>query len=444
MITTLGNTFSEEKNMFDVIVVGGGVGGLATGALLSKRGFKTLLLEQSAIPGGRANSIEHKKGYMVDWGIHLLRFGDKGAAANVFNTLGEKLEVVEPGEGKLFREGQWLELPTKTDVLRRTSLLKDEDKKLIGGLLAKIIGTPPHKLLDVSVAEWLESAGGSERVNWIMKLISKLCITTHAPEELSCGEVFTVISGALKAGKSVGYPRGGWRTIIEKLSSIICEEGGEVRTKSKVDKIIIDESQRVRGVIAEGQKIEASNVVYTAPCQYLPTLVEEAAVGRAFLERARTMIPNAGVTIDFGLRGRVSDLNGMVAVDDPFILAQFTSNIDPSVAPSGEQLATFLYVLPLQQIKNRSMVENAFETLEHFAFKMFPKIKGSTLWKRRITMDIVDGVLPTPLQSREKRIGLTGPAKGLYFAGDCYDGEGGGSDIAFHSAKRCSEIVEKG
>jgi phytoene desaturase len=410
--------------MYDVIIVGGGVGGLATGALLSKKGFKTLLLEQNGVLGGRANSIEYKKGYTVDWGIHLLRFGDKGAAAQVFSTLGEQLEVVEPGEGKLFHDGRWLELPTKTDVLRTTPLLNDDDKKLIGALLAKIIGTPPHKLLDVSVAEWLESAGGSERVSWIMKLISKLCITTHAPGELSCGEVFTVISGALKAGKSVGYPRGGWKTIIEKLSSLISGENGEVRTKSKVDKIIIDERKRVRGVIVEGKEIEASSVVYTCPCQHLPTLVGEGDVGRAFLERARTMIPTAGVSVDFGLRGEISDLNGMAAVDDPFMLAQFTSNREPSVAPSGEQLATFLHVLPLQQVKNRNAVEKAFETLESYAFKMFPKIKGSILWKRRIAMDIVDGVLPTPLQSREKRIGLTGPAKGLYFAGDCYDGEG--------------------
>jgi phytoene dehydrogenase-like protein len=433
----------RRKILFDVIIVGGGLGGLTVGALLSKKGFKTLLLEQSGILGGRANCIEYKKGYAVDWGIHLLRFGDKGAAAQVFNSLGERLEIVEPGDGKLFHDGQWFELPTKTDVLRRTPLLDEEDKKSIGGLLAKIIGTPPHKLLDVSIAEWLESSEGSERVSWIMRLISKLCITTHAPDELSCGEVFTVISGALKAGKSVGYPKGGWKTIIENLARIISGEDRCLRTKSKVDKIIVDEKKRARGVIVEGEKIDASAVVYSGPCQHLPNLVNEKDAGRVFLERARTMIPTSGVTIDFGLRGKASDFTGMVAVDDPFILAQFTSNIDPSVAPAGEQLATFLHVLPPQQIMNRSAVDKAFQLLESHAFKMFPNLKGSILWERRIAMDIVDGVLPTPLQSRDKRLGLTAPVKGLYFAGDCYDGEGGGSDIAFHSAKRCSEVIEK-
>lgn len=65
------------------------------------------------------------------------------------------------------------------------------------------------------------------------------------------------------------------------------------------------------------------------------------------------------------------------------------------------------------------------------------------MWKRKTEMDIVNGVLPTPLQSREKRIGFIGPVKGLYFAGDCYDGEGGGSDIAFRSARRCAKVIEK-
>ncbi len=53
----------------------------------------------------------------------------------------------------------------------------------------------------------------------------------------------------------------------------------------------------------------------------------------------------------------------------------------------------------------------------------------------------MSGGLPTLAQSRKNKIGVIGPVKGLYFAGDCYDGEGGRSDIAFHSAKRCAETI---
>ncbi|WXG43495.1 MAG: FAD-dependent oxidoreductase [Promethearchaeati archaeon SRVP18_Atabeyarchaeia-1] len=429
--------------MYDVIIVGGGMGGLATGALLSRKGFKVMLLEQNRMLGGRANSVEYKKGYTVDWGIHLLRFGSKGIAAQVFETLGEKLEILEMGEGKLFHNDQWLELPTKADVLTRTPLLDGEDKKSVGGLLTGILGTPPQKVLDLSIADWLSDVGGSERIKMVMQLISKLCITTHSAGELSSGEVFSVISGALKTGKSAGYPRGGWKTAIERLSSIIQNEGGIVREKAKVEKIVVDERKIVVGVLVGGERLQSSVVVYSAPCQQLHSLVSKSDFGEAFLERSTNMIPTAGISIDLGLRGCVSNENGMVVVNDPFILAQFTSNIDSTVAPSGEQLATFLHVMSPTEMRDRKRVEGAFEVLERYAFKMFPRLRGSIVWKRKTEMDIVNGVLPTPLQSREKRIGFIGPVKGLYFAGDCYDGEGGGSDIAFRSARRCAEVIEK-
>jgi hypothetical protein len=112
------------------------------------------------------------------------------------------------------------------------------------------------------------------------------------------------------------------------------------------------------------------------------------------------------------------------------------------VAPSGEQLVTFLHIMRPSETQDKKKVEQGYETLQSYAFKMFPRLKGSMIWERKVTMTVVDGVLPTTLQSREKRIGFTSPVKGLYFAGDCYDGEGGGSDIAFHSAKRCVELIE--
>ncbi len=357
--------------MYDVVVIGGGVGGLATGALLCKKGFKTLLLEQSTTLGGRANSIAYKSGYIVDWGIHLLRFGDRRVAEQVFKMLGDKLEVLEPGEEKLFHEGRRLELPTKADVLRRTPLLDNEDKKAAGILLAKIIGTPLEKVLDTSVAHWLKDVGGSVPLDGIMRLTSKLCITTHSPADLSAGEVFTVISGALRAGKSVGYPKGGWKTIIEKLLAIIAAQGGQVKTCTKAEKIVVDDNRRASAVIAEGARIEAENVVCAAPCQHLHNIVSEDDLGHEFLKSATFVTPTSRVAVDFGLLEKVSSLNGIVAVDDPFILGQFTSNIDSSVAPSGEQLATFLSVLPPEEVSNRNLVEHSFEILETLVLKMF-------------------------------------------------------------------------
>ena len=59
---------TTETN-YDVIIIGGGLGGLTTAAKLSKEGRKVLLLEQHYIPGGCATTFKRKE-YVVEVGLH--------------------------------------------------------------------------------------------------------------------------------------------------------------------------------------------------------------------------------------------------------------------------------------------------------------------------------------------------------------------------------------
>ena len=45
------------KNKYEVIVIGAGLGGLATSCLLAKRDVEVLLIEQHSIPGGACTSL---------------------------------------------------------------------------------------------------------------------------------------------------------------------------------------------------------------------------------------------------------------------------------------------------------------------------------------------------------------------------------------------------
>jgi all-trans-retinol 13,14-reductase len=54
---------------YDVIVVGGGLGGLTAGAKLAREGKKVLLIEQHTQPGGCATTF--KRGdYTLEVGLH--------------------------------------------------------------------------------------------------------------------------------------------------------------------------------------------------------------------------------------------------------------------------------------------------------------------------------------------------------------------------------------
>ena len=61
---------------YDAIVIGSGMGGLTTAALLSELGWKVCVLEQHYTAGGYTHSFE-RHGYEWDPGVHYI--GDVGA-----------------------------------------------------------------------------------------------------------------------------------------------------------------------------------------------------------------------------------------------------------------------------------------------------------------------------------------------------------------------------
>ena len=87
--------------MKKVVIVGGGLGGLTAGALLSKQGYEVTLLEQHNIIGGSATRFKRRGGFNVEVGLHEMNdpFTD-GPKKEIFKALGvyENIEFVQPKE----------------------------------------------------------------------------------------------------------------------------------------------------------------------------------------------------------------------------------------------------------------------------------------------------------------------------------------------------------
>ena len=82
----------ETMNQYDVIIIGGGIGGLATAALLADSGVNVMLLEQHTRPGGCAASF-NRGGYIFESGATVgCGFHDGGP----MHWLGERLGVQWP------------------------------------------------------------------------------------------------------------------------------------------------------------------------------------------------------------------------------------------------------------------------------------------------------------------------------------------------------------
>jgi len=80
-------------NAYDILVIGAGIGGLTTAALLARAGYSVLVLEGHIEPGGCASSFERKRPdgtrYIFDVGATLFAgFGPGGAHHWVGQRLG--------------------------------------------------------------------------------------------------------------------------------------------------------------------------------------------------------------------------------------------------------------------------------------------------------------------------------------------------------------------
>ena len=70
---------------YDAIIIGAGLSGLCSGALLARHGKEILLLDKRPYLGGRTGSIKYK-GHILDDGPHMP--DESGHLERVFATLG--------------------------------------------------------------------------------------------------------------------------------------------------------------------------------------------------------------------------------------------------------------------------------------------------------------------------------------------------------------------
>src|SRR5210317_1194269 len=129
---------------YDAVVIGSGIGGLTTAAMLSDLGWRVCVLEQHYTAGGYTHSYE-RNGYEWDVGVHYI--GDVGAetrSQKLFDYLsGGKLEwspmdeeydrfyigdkVYSARAGKqAFRDNLVRQFPEQVDAIDRYLVLHDK------------------------------------------------------------------------------------------------------------------------------------------------------------------------------------------------------------------------------------------------------------------------------------------------------------------------------
>lgn len=222
--------------MTEVVVLGGGLAGLAACHKLSLKGFRTLLLEKNEDLGGLASSYL-VDGYFVPKTYHHVMFGDK-FALNLIRDLGlgnalywRKLKV------GFYSHGEFYDFSSPYSILKFKPLSYMGRIKF-GLLVFKARCMMPWDNLDgVNVEDYVLSTVGEEAymlVDYIVR--AKFA---EPPANISAAWLMSRFGHESKSvSNKFGYLNDGINEIVDRLAKSCIKNQGIIKTGAEVTKIL--------------------------------------------------------------------------------------------------------------------------------------------------------------------------------------------------------------
>lgn len=369
--------------MQKAIVIGSGIGGLGTAALLAKKGYDVTVLEKNERIGGVANRFE-AEGFSFDMGPSWYLMPD--VFANFFELLGERVEdhlelkKLSPSY-RIFFQGQdrhfdffsdlERDLPTfeslepgcEPQLRKYLERSKFQYEVALGGFmyknydtvfdfLNKRVATEGRELeVFARMSDYVAKYFHTDEVQKIMEY--QLVFLGSSPYNTPA--LYNIMSH-IDFNMGVWYPQGGIHEIPKALQRIGEKHGARYFVNAPVERILTKRGPKVRGVrLEDGHVLEADIVVSNASIHHTETRLLPAPL-RTYSERywnSRTLAPSA-LILYLGIEGEIPTLthhNLLFSPDwvqnfaeifdeprwptDPSLYVCAPGKTDPHVAPQG-------------------------------------------------------------------------------------------------------------
>ncbi|MFC2126224.1 phytoene desaturase family protein [Bacteroidota bacterium] len=234
----------------DIIIIGGGLGGLTAGAKLAKEGKKVLLIEQHDRPGGCATTFK-RKSFTFEVGLHEMDGLDRrDMKTRIFHDLGvfDKVRFLKVPEFYHFINGRY-EITIPHDPEEAIKVLKEnfpEEESGIDAYFDQILNARKKAKestgdAERSLGEFLDSIINNEDLKLI--LLGNLGYFHDDPYSISLN-YYSIAQGSYFQGGG-NYIKGGSQKLSDYLSGYISQNGGKVILKHLVTEIITENSKAV-------------------------------------------------------------------------------------------------------------------------------------------------------------------------------------------------------
>jgi phytoene dehydrogenase-like protein len=428
---------SNEFDNSDVIIIGGGLAGLTTAALLARSGKTVTLFERSSKEiGGRARSTE-VDGFYFNQGPHALFLTD--STDLILKEIGINFTGgIAGGKGKSYlisggkkREisgdyGSWLSSGKGDGTLVET----DE---------SQFFKSPTEmdfsQLEGVTVQEWLDKNIHNTNDAEIIKAILRLNTYGNDPEIQSIGSALRQIYVNSRSGPM--YVDGGWQTLVEGLLTVAKNANARIVMDKKAISVKRTDSSGYQVLLSDKTQVSAKIVVIAAGPMDAYSLFDEKERPEILSKAAKAAKPVRLVCLDIALSS-LPDKDALFAlgVDSPLYFSVHSAYA--KLAPEGGALIHIAKYLGTSiALKPREDQPELEELLD----LMQPGWRQVLVKKRPLPNMVVSNAVVTAATG-----GLAGRpdakiADNLYIVGDWVGKEGLLSNGSVASAKHAAHLI---
>jgi phytoene dehydrogenase-like protein len=290
-----------------------------------------------------------------------------------------------------------------------------------------------------------------------------------SPKQASAGEFIHCFKTEMTTNEGYQYPLGGGsQAVPNALAEGIRKYGGEIYLNSRVNSIMI-KNDKVQGVLVKNKLIKAPIVISNLSIRMtVLNLVGRDYFERNYLAKIENLKPSlSSMTFKLALKEPIIKDWGCVNLYHPTLddwkgkygsgapksngfFGPIPSNLDPSLAPKGGQVAIFGTIVPAKVTNWDKWQEVYYADLQDF----FPDLK-----KKLDFVDVsfpkdftkatgkpfgpVEGLALTPDQTGKNKPSSVLPIEGLYVVGDTAgtDAHGIGTQLAADSGIKCADMI---